>query len=178
MKKNLNKPEATDADLSDDLRAFLESSSDVTTATLSEVGVAAAELDWDAEFQADYWKAKFVSSVLEAMHEEHISQSDLASQWGRARQYVNKILNEDKRVNFTIETMVELATLLKRRFEIHVLKRNEAAHFLHVRTPAYAVPQLGFFESQKIIPFIQPCEEDYATIRNEDGHPSTTRIPA
>src|SRR5205823_3222156 len=88
---------------------------------------AAARLDWDADFQADVLVSKYVLAISAAMQERGIRQSVLAKMWGKTRQYLNKLLNEDRRVNFTVHTMVKLAMLLKRRIRIEVEEIEEPA---------------------------------------------------
>ena len=56
-----------------------------------------------------------------------LKQCDLATRWKKSPQYVSQLLHEDVSVNFTIETMVQLSTLVDRRLVIQVLKRNEVS---------------------------------------------------
>lgn len=126
------KPSSTplSADIPPELRDYLASVPPVSKLELDELRKAAAELDRDPKFQADYLKGLFVNLILEAMAEQNISASELARRWNRSRQYLHKLLNEDQRVNFTIETMVELALLLDRRVHLQVLRQNEANHVI------------------------------------------------
>jgi len=126
----------------------------VTEAMQARLAAAAEELDHDSGFQEDFIKGHFVNSMLEAMGDEGLSQSEVARKWGRSRQYLHKLLNEDKRVNFTVETMVELAMLLKRRLELHVFKECEAAHVLRcVVSPPPAVPESAMFPRRETFPY-------------------------
>jgi transcriptional regulator with XRE-family HTH domain len=135
------------AELSDDipeiLREYLATVPPVTEAMRADLRAAAKELDHDPKFQAEYIKGLFVNFMLEAMNEEKLSQSEVARKWGRSRQYLHKLLNEDKRVNFTVDTMVELAMLLGRRIEMHVFKQSEAAHVLRcvIRQPSLSLSE-------------------------------------
>jgi len=88
---------------------------------------AGEQLHQDPAWQAEYLKGIFTEKMLEAMEEGHVSQSDLADMWEKSRQYVSKLFREDKRVNFTIETMTEMASLLGRRIELHILKSSESS---------------------------------------------------
>ena len=67
-----------------------------------------------------------------------LKQCDLATRWKKSPQYVSQLLHEDVSVNFTIETMVQLSTLVDRRLVIQVLKRNEVAYRM---PPARRRPQ-------------------------------------
>jgi hypothetical protein len=134
-RKNMSKKTAELSDeLPEILRAYLAKVPPVTEAARARLRAAAKELETDSEFQADYIKGLFVNFMIEAINEEKLTQSEVAHKWGRSRQYLNKLLNEDKRVNFTVETMVELALLLGRRIEMHVFKKDEATHMLRCVT--------------------------------------------
>lgn len=116
------------ADLPAELREYLQSVPVVSAKDLAELKQAAAALDRDPAFQADYLKSLFVERMLEAMAELGETQSNLAKRWNCSRQYVSKLFNEDKKVNFTIETLCELAHLLNRRVDIRVLREDEETH--------------------------------------------------
>ena len=98
------------------------------TSELDHDGLAQAsrELDEDPAFVADYLKGVFVNEVYKAMDEAGLNANQLARKWGKSRQYLSKILNEDARVNFTIETMVELMLQLGRKVELHFPKQGES----------------------------------------------------
>lgn len=117
-------------ELSEDLQRYLQSVPAMTQSDLDELQDSAKELARDPKWRADYLKGLFVEQVLAAMEEEQLSQSELAARWGKSRQYVSKLLNEDERVNFTIETLCEVAHLLGRRVEVQVLRPNEIPHVL------------------------------------------------
>lgn len=118
------------ADLPAELREYLQSVPSVTTQDLAELQKAAEALDRDPAFQADYLKSLFVDRMLEAMAELGETQSNLAKRWNCSRQYVSKLFNEDKKVNFTIETLCEIAHLLNRRVAIEVLREDEVSHIV------------------------------------------------
>lgn len=42
--------------------------------------------------------------------------------WGKRRQYVGRIMNEDARVNFTLETMCEMLSLVGKRLTIQAVE--------------------------------------------------------
>ena len=87
---------------------------------IAELERAVRALDSDLTFQADVIKSQFLEQVLEAMGMNGQSQSQVAAEWGRSRQYVSKVFNEDRRVNFTIETMTELAAVVRRRLRLEL----------------------------------------------------------
>jgi DNA-binding Xre family transcriptional regulator len=130
------------------LREYLSKVPKVTEETLQSLKAAGERLDSDPAFQADLLKSLYVENVMEAMADKKVSQSDLARRWGKSRQYLHKLLNEDKRINFTIETMVELAMLLDRRLEMHMLKKDEAAHVLRCRVQRPVADTSGFDEHE------------------------------
>ncbi len=82
-------------------------------------------------FKAGVIKDQFIHNILEALDEEGISQSELAKRWGKSRQYLSKMLKEDKRVNYTIDTMVEVMHHLGRRVEVHFPRANELTRVIH-----------------------------------------------
>lgn len=92
---------------------------------LEEMAKASRDLDNDPKYVADYLKGHFVNDIYNAMHEQGINANQLAKKWGKSRQYLSKILNEDARVNFTIDSMVELMMQLDRRVELHFPHKNE-----------------------------------------------------
>jgi transcriptional regulator with XRE-family HTH domain len=118
------------ADLPADIREYLATVPPVTEQDLAALRQAGEALDRDPGFQADYLKSLFVERMLGAMEELGETQSDLARRWNRSRQYVSKLFHEDKKVNFTIETLCELAHLLNRRVAIEVLREDEVAHVM------------------------------------------------
>ena len=117
-------------ELPEDIRAWLETAPQLTKAGLEELREAGEALDADPGFRAELIKGRFVSEILTAMEEKGQSQAEVARAWGRTRQYLNKLLNEDKRVNFTVETLCELAHLLDRRIDVKVLRTDEVAHVM------------------------------------------------
>jgi len=124
-------------DIPESLRAYLETIPEVTQEDLAQLRASAASLYDDPAFCADLIKGRFVCEMLEAMEETGKTQSDVARAWGKSRQYLHKLLNEDKRVNFTVDTLCELAHLLNRRIAVMVLRENEYAR---VMTKAASMP--------------------------------------
>lgn len=114
-------------ELSEELRALLARVPKVEDLGLDALAKAAQDLDADPAFRADLIKGIFVERILQALEERNESQSELAKRWGKSRQYLSKLLNEDKRVNFTVETMCEIVHHLGHKLEILVLRPNEVA---------------------------------------------------
>lgn len=96
---------------------------------------AAKSLESDPKFHADYVKARFVEDVHEAMDEDGLSQADLARRWGRSRQFLSNLLNEDRRINFSIETMVALGLVLGRKVEIRMIKPQKPSFVVSTFEP-------------------------------------------
>ena len=115
------------ADLSEELAALLDGTPSVSELDLDRLGKAVQDLDNDPKWKAEFLKGRFVAEISAALEEQAISQTELANAWGKSRQYVSKLLNEDKRVNFTIETMCELAHLVHRSLDLPLLKTNEVS---------------------------------------------------
>jgi len=124
------------ADLPADLRAYLESvppSTPEMTDSLARANRAAQE---DPQFDADLMKMVFVNEMLTALDERKETKSTLADRLGKTRQYIQKLFNEDKRVNFTIETLCTVAHALGRRVHMHVYRENEQPVIIsRTRTP-------------------------------------------
>lgn len=126
-------------DVPDDLRAYLERVPPVTSDDLTRLKAAAESLDDDPSFQAEFLKSLFVERMLERLNECNESQSDLARRWGKTRQYVSKLFNEDERVNFTIETMCEMAHQVGLRVDIQTLRPNQMAQVITCATTRHTI---------------------------------------
>jgi transcriptional regulator with XRE-family HTH domain len=127
MKQSVEIP---DDAIPEELRAYLDAVPDVTEAELKELAEANQALDADPAFLADLQKSLVIEQLLEAMEEAGMNKNSLATKWGRSRQYLSKLLNEDQRINFTIETMCELAHVLKRRVSIHLTRPTEQTYVM------------------------------------------------
>lgn len=103
-----------------DLVDLLAKTRKVTKNELEELGSAIRALHDDPAHIADYFKGLFVEDVRRVLEEEGISQNSLAERIGKSRQYLSKILNQDQRVNFTIETMVLISAALGRAMTIRL----------------------------------------------------------
>lgn len=79
----------------------------------------------DPDFKAGLIKDQFIHHVHAGMGEEGITASELARRWGKSRQYLSKLLNEDQRVNYTVDTMVEVMHHLGRKVDVRFLRADE-----------------------------------------------------
>ena len=123
MKTNQN----TQAEMPEDLREYLNGVPEVSAEERATLRAAAQALEGDPLFQAEVQKGLFIESMLAALEERGETQSQLAKRWGKTRQYVSKLFNEDERVNFTVETLCEVAALLDQRVEIKVTPKKKVA---------------------------------------------------
>jgi transcriptional regulator with XRE-family HTH domain len=134
-------------DLPDILKEYLATAPKFDAKKRKALQAAADELDRDPAFLAEFQKSLFVEKILEAMEAQGISQSDLARRWGKSRQYLSRVLDEDRRVNFTLETIFELASLVGRKIEMHVLDPNEHTHVLRCKVTPRMVSATHEFEA-------------------------------
>jgi hypothetical protein len=65
-------------------------------------------------------KARVVEAVLEEMETQQLNRNQLARKWNKSRQYVGRILDENRKANFTLETISELLYLVGKRMEIQI----------------------------------------------------------
>ncbi len=113
------------SDLPADLAAIFAAVPDTREADIAALTRAADALDRDPEFLADYDKGLVVEDVLRALEDSGLSQNALAEKIGKSRQYLSKILDEDHRVNFTIETLAKLSAALDLQLHVRMLPPNE-----------------------------------------------------
>ena len=113
------------ADIPDILREELENTRPVTPEMLASLAKANRELFADPAFCADVLKGLFVEEMLTALDDRNESKAQLAERLGKSRQYIQKLFNEDKRVNFTVDTLCAVAHALGRRVHLHVCKAEE-----------------------------------------------------
>jgi hypothetical protein len=129
-----------------DIAELLAATPKISKESLSQLKTAAEELENDPAFQADCIKGLFVENILQAMNEDGVKKSQLAKRLKKTRQYLNNLLNEEKSVNFSIETLVKVTMALDRRIELHVFKKNEAAHVLRCTARIPHADTSGFDE--------------------------------
>ena len=157
--------------MSADLASLFANTGQASDAELVGLFKAADALREDPEFLADYSKGLIVEDILRAMESAGLNRNTLAARIGKSRQYVGKILDEDHRANFTIETLAELSAALGVQFHVRMLPANERMIFarkLTVITEVFTAPDFPdasrdlttaidaeCFEPRNIIP-IQP----------------------
>lgn len=168
-KRTAAEPTAT-TPLPDDIAALFANTRQATPKELAALEKAADALRSDPAFLADYSKGLVVEDVLRAMEEAGLNRNTLAAKLGKTRQYVGKILDEERRANFTIDTLAELSSALGVKLHVRMLPENE--HMIFVRgltvttkvepTAPFPKPQIrpasifeDPFESSNITPF--PC---------------------
>ncbi len=113
--------------ISDEIADLLASTPKTTQEMLEELAKANRELQNDPEFIADFERMKFVDSILEIMNDQNVKRTELARNLGKSRQYVQKVLDEDARVSFTLKTMVQLCHALGKRLKLDITDRNASA---------------------------------------------------
>jgi transcriptional regulator with XRE-family HTH domain len=109
----------------DILRTELARTASVTPEMLDRLSAANRALEADPKWQADYLKSLFVEKMLQALEQRGESKSQLADRLGKSRQYIQKLFDEDKRVNFTVDTLCEIAHALDRRVHLHICPSSE-----------------------------------------------------
>jgi transcriptional regulator with XRE-family HTH domain len=133
------KTDGTQQDMSADLRAYLDGVPELTEDDLRELDRAAKRLEEDPDFHAEVTKGLFVEQVLQALAERGESQVAFAKRFGKSRQYLSKILNEDRRVNFTVETMCRIAHHLGRKLKVLMLRPGETARIEAERNKGWEI---------------------------------------
>jgi transcriptional regulator with XRE-family HTH domain len=113
-----------------ELADLLAKTKPVSELDLHRLEKTGKEIDRDYLERAALQKALFVNSILAAMQSENLTKSEVARRMKCSRQNLNRLLNEDSAVNFTIETMSNLASATARRIEILVVGENEFAHIV------------------------------------------------
>ena len=99
-------------ELSPELKALLDNTPILTESDINELAEATHALARDPAFIADCLKGDFVNDILCAMEEQDINKNQLAAKWGKSRQHVSQILDKEKSINFTIDTIVSLSMTL------------------------------------------------------------------
>jgi len=126
MKTNEH-PEGSNPSLSEsDLDAMFASAPVLDHSELEKLEQASEALEKDPKFLADYTKGLLVEDILRGMEVNGLNQKTLAEKLGKSRQYVNKILKEERRANFTVDTLAELSTALDLKLSMRLLPPGEA----------------------------------------------------
>lgn len=178
MKMN-TKPVPTADDLLADLMARTPVLTEHDRRELAQAGQA---LQRDPAFLADYLKGLFVEDVLRALEEDGLTQSDLAVRMGKSRQYISKILNQDRRVNFTLDTLAEFSTALGRPLAMRLLAPNEAMTLLRLVSTARVIQPMPAWGVNEGKPWLTLRNEEFHTeadSANEmEGDDERARVPA
>lgn len=117
--------------LPDDIAALFANTRPATPEDLAGLFKAADALRADPEFLADYSKGLIVEDILRAMENAGLNRNTLAAKLGKSRQYIGKILDEERPANFTIDTLAELSSALGVKLHVRMLPENE--HMIFVR---------------------------------------------
>jgi hypothetical protein len=115
--KNRVNPAGCDADL----ERLLSEARPVEALDLKGLAQAIEALHQDPDFIAESAKGLLIEDILRAMDESHITKSELARRMGKSRQQINVLLDEEKKNNFTIETMARISTALGQRLVVRLL---------------------------------------------------------
>ena len=113
--------EIPDEALSDELKALFDGTPALTVEKEKELAEAVRTAQHDPVFQAELMKARVVEAVLAEMEARQMNRNQLAKMWNKSRQYVGRILDENRKANFTLETISELLHLVGKRVEIKIL---------------------------------------------------------
>lgn len=124
------------ADLATDLDALFDNARPIEELDLKGLAQAFEELDLDPGFVADSSKGVFVEDVLRALEQCNVSKSELGRRMGKSRQQINVLLDDEKKNNFTIETMAQISTALGRKLFVRMLAPEE-----HIRIESKTVEQ-------------------------------------
>lgn len=123
--------------LPDDLPAILREELERVPVFTPEMEAALAAANRavqdDPQFDADLMKMVFVNEMLTALEERGETKAQVADRLGKSRQYIQKLFDEDKRVNFTVDTLCAVAHALGRRVHLHVCKDGEEPMILTSR---------------------------------------------
>jgi transcriptional regulator with XRE-family HTH domain len=153
--------------LPDGIAALFANTRQATPKELAALEKAANALGSDPAFLADQSKGLVVEDILRAMEEAGLNRNTLAAKLGKTRQYVGKILDEERRANFTIDTLAELSVALGVKLHLRMLPENE--HMIFVR---------GLTMTTKVEPLPEFTRSDNRYPRVfEDPYEATNIIP-
>lgn len=116
------------ATLATELDALFDDARPIEELDLKGLAQAFEELDHDPAFVADSSKGVFVEDVLRALEQSNVSKSELGRRMGKSRQQINVLLDDEKKNNFTIETMAKVSTALGRKLFVRMLAPEEHIH--------------------------------------------------
>ena len=173
-------PPLSTPSLPDDIAALFADASPTTAADLSQLERAAEALLADPKFIADHAKGLIIEDILRAMETAGMTRNALAGKIGKSRQYVSKILDEDRRVNFTIDSLAEFSAALGIQLCLRMLPESERILFIRKLAPPVeiaradqfpdesaadpVVPEPGEFVPRNIIPFTEDTSYERASL--------------
>lgn len=99
-------------DLDLEMEEMLKNARPLSAIDLEGLAEANRAVSHDPRHVAAVMKGVFVNDILCAMHEQKLTQSQLAAKWGKTRQYLNSVLDQENPGNFTIDTIVSLSMTL------------------------------------------------------------------
>lgn len=96
----------TDIDL--EIEKMFENARPMSELDLDAMARANREIMNSSSFKAGVIKDQFLHAMIEAMEKCDLTQAQLADSMGKSRQYINRFFDEDRKRNYTIDTMVEI----------------------------------------------------------------------
>jgi transcriptional regulator with XRE-family HTH domain len=145
---------ATDIALPDDLAALFAEAAPSSPADTADLQEAADRLRRDPAFVASHAKGLVVEDILHAMEATGIKQNALAAKIGKSRQYIGKILAEDRGVNFTIDTLAGLSAALGVQLCVRMLPPSEKIFFVRRVVATEVTPTPTFPDATStVVPF-------------------------
>jgi transcriptional regulator with XRE-family HTH domain len=140
---------AADTLLPENIAGLFSNARQATPAELAGLLKAADALRTDPEFLADYSKGLIVEDILRAMESAGLNRNTLAVKLGKSRQYVGKMLDEERPANFTIDTLAELSSALGVKLHVRMLPENEHMIFVRGLTVTTKVEPIADFPKQQ-----------------------------
>ncbi len=142
--------------LPSEIAAILKGVPKTSQAMLDRIEKANRKLEDDPEFLADVERSRFVNLVLAAMEEKKINRSELARRIGKSRQYVQKLLDEDARVSFTLKTITSVLFALDKRLTLGVEDANSSDACASFPTQLKRRAHSAFMETNPTEPIRRP----------------------
>ena len=135
----------TQTPLPDDIASLFENTRQATPAELSRLENAAAAFRTNPAFLADVSKGLIVEDILRAMETAGLNRNTLATQLGKSRQYIGKILDEEQPANFPIDTLAEISSALGIKLHVRMLPEDENLIFVRGLTVTTKVEPIADF---------------------------------
>jgi transcriptional regulator with XRE-family HTH domain len=85
------------------------------------------ELEQSGQLYVECAKTGIAEHIHSAMKREHVSKAELARRLGKSRAYITQILQGS--VNFTIETLVRVATVLNCELDMKMSPKSMVSHW-------------------------------------------------